>query len=489
MVATGKYFCLSHAVGLKGNTMEYITTDRKTARYAGHLAATDTADAYKLAALDMDAPAVYVDLATAQAVLDRRRAILAELPDWTPAAVRRLARRGEWQAQDIAAAAYTTAVRDIAKTTARNAVSREYTDTQWEIWTAAKCRNWDFADLADMVSSAILGLVSCTTDPDTATDTAAALADYADTIAAAPRHDPAAAVVSAQTKVSRHAPAETIRDTTAAARRMARMADTIAIAATADNATDYTAAAYLAGYRAVNNYLTDNRAIRVSETPPMLRLSDLDTDPAAVDTDTTDTAAQAWLAAAWRDTLAALTPTRRRLLRLLYRGYSIRAAAAAMGVSSVGTITDHIAAIQDTAAAVFTMHRATMPAALADTLAAILDTAPADPAAVIASATAAASLATLRAETLAAMPATARAVILATVDTMPPALGTLYALTAAGLSIRAAAAAMGTSKSTTARRADNAAAHIAAAVVSADIGVDPAHAAALTLADWTLAAR
>lgn len=475
--------------------MEYITTDRKTARYTGHLAATDTADAYKLAALDMDAPAVYVDLATAQATLNRRRAILGELPDWTPAAVRRLARRAEWQAQDTAAAAYTIAARDIAKTTARNAVSREYTGTQWAIWTAAKCRNWDLPDLADMVSSAILGLVACTTDPDTATDTAAALADYADTIAAAPRHDPAAAVVSAQAKVSGHAPAESVRDTPTAARRMARMADTIAAAATADNATGYTAAAYLAGYRAVNNYLTDNRAIRVSEVPPMLRLSDLDTDPAALDMDAPDTAAQTWLAGAWRDTAAALTPTRRRLLRLLYRGYSIRAAAAAMRIAHP-TALEHIAAIQDTAAAVLTMHRDTMPPALADRLADILDTAPADPAAVVASAHAAAALATaaaargaLRAETLATMPATARAVILATVDTMPPMLGTLYALTAAGLSIRAAAAAMDASKSMTARRADNAAAHIAAAVVSADIGVDPAHAAALTLADWALAAR
>lgn len=479
--------------------MEYITTDRKTTRYAGHLVGTDTADAYKLAALDMDAPAVYVDLATAQAVLNRRRAILAEVPDWTPAAVRRLARRAEWQAQDTAAAAYTTAARDIAKTTARNAVSREYTDTQWEIWTAAKCRKWDLPDLADMVSSAVVGLVSCTADPDTATDTAAALADYADTIAAAPRHDPAAAVVSAQAKVSGHAPAESVRDTTAAARRMARMADTIATAAAADNAADYTAAAYLAGYRAVNNYLTDNRAIRVSETPPALRLSDLDTDPAAVDTDTdtTDPAAQAWLAGAWRDTLAALTPTRRRLLRLLYRGYSIRAAAAAMRIAHP-TALEHIAAIRATAAAVFATRRDTDRYAryLPATLAAILDTAPADPAAVVASAHAAAALATaaaardtLRAETLATMSATARAVILATVDTMPPMLGTLYALTAAGLSIRAAAAAMDASKSTTARRADNAAAHIAAAVVSANIGVDPVHAAALTLADWTLAAR
>lgn len=437
--------------------------------------------------------AVYVDLATPQATLARRRAIRAALPDWASAAVRRLARRAEWLAEDTAAAAIMTGARDIAKTTARKAVSREYTEIQWNIWQSACRRDWDNPDLADMVSTAALGLTACTTDPDRAAATADILTTYADRVSAAPIHDPAAAVVAAAARAAGKVPADTIRDTTAAARRMARMAATIAAAARADKADDYTAAAYLAGYRAVNNYLTDNRAIRVSAAPPALRLSDLDTDPAAEDTDPTDPAAQAWLAAAWRDTLAALTPTRRRLLRLLYRGYSVRAAADAMRVAHP-TALEHLTAIQTTAAAIISTRRDTMPPALADRLAAILDTAPADPAAVIAAATAAtaraAALDTRRATAAAAtIPAAARAVILATVDTMPDTLTAVYDLTAAGLSIRATAAALGVSKSATARRADKAAAVIAAAVIAANIGADPDHARALTLADWTRAAR
>lgn len=466
--------------------MEYIITTRPTdqtdtdRKYRYHLDTTDTPTAYRLAALaDTTDPAAMVDLATPQAVLDRRRAILAAMPDHAPAAMRRLAKRAVWQAEDTAAAAYTAAARDIAKTTARNMVSREYTDTQWAIWTAAKRRDWDLPDLADMISTAVVGLVACTTDPAAALTLADTLDTYADTIATAPKHDPAAAVVKAQDKVSDHVPAEMVRDTLAAARRMSRLADTIATAATADNATDYTATAYLAGYRFVNNYLTDARAIRAAATPPCLRLSDLDTDPAAVDADALDPAAQAWLAAAWRAVLAALTPIRRRLVRLLYRGYSIRAAAATMHMHH-STAQGHLAAIQDTAAAVFSAARDTMPPALADTLAAVLDSAPTD--------TATLAAITRTALRGVAMPDTAAAVIAAAVDTMPPALATFYALTAAGMTERAAAAALGIGKGTAHRRAAAAAAHITAAVVAADIGVDPDHAAALTLADWTRAA-
>lgn len=72
---------------------------------------------------------------------------------------------------DETAAAVQRAARVIAKRAAYNCVDRQGTSTQWAMYNAACAGNWNAQDLADIISTAILGLL------EYVTETAAAPAD------------------------------------------------------------------------------------------------------------------------------------------------------------------------------------------------------------------------------------------------------------------------------------------------------------------------
>lgn len=227
-------------------------------------------------------------------------------------------------------AALTAAAVDIARRTAKNAVCREGTPTQWTIYNAAAAREYD-PDLADMQAAAALALSVCANA--TAAD-ADRMTAAADNIADKPRADLADMT------------ARDLRDI----RRAADHADIIH--ARLANAPEWICDAYHAAYIAVNDHLTDCRAIRTADRPAPLSIDEIDPDntilaDTAGDEDADRTAA---IRDALRRAYIALTPTRRDIWTRRAKGYTIRDIAADMHRDRK-TIAEHMHGIRKQAAA------------------------------------------------------------------------------------------------------------------------------------------
>lgn len=223
-----------------------------------------------------------------------------------------------------------TAAADIARRTAKNAVCREGTPKQWTIYNAAAAREYD-PDLADMQAAAALALSVCA-------NATAADADHmtaaADNIADTPRADLADMT------------ARDVREI----RRAADLADIIRARLAAS--PDWICAAYHAAYTAVNDHLTDCRAIRTTEHPAPLSIDEIDPDNTiladAADSEDADRAAA--IGGALKRAYMALTPTRRAIWTRRAKGYTLRDIAADMHRDRK-TIAEHMHGIRKQAAA------------------------------------------------------------------------------------------------------------------------------------------
>ena len=179
------------------------------------------------------------------------------------------------------------AARCIAKRTACNAVLRQGTPTQYKIDNAARRGAWDDCDLSEMVSAAAV-VLSVATAPakarENASREAAVLSHAAALLKAADPHDGAtvAAVVRKAVNTLEKYGIESGAVISDPAKLAAR-ADALRLAIEARKAADRgdlaaaVEAVTRAGYRAVNNYLTDARQIPPPTKPAPILSAPLST--------------------------------------------------------------------------------------------------------------------------------------------------------------------------------------------------------------------
>lgn len=419
------------------------------------------------------------DAADAVAVEHLHRAALADMDGKTAPARRAVTLDFITDAENIMDAA-----RAVARITAKNAVMREGTETQERIFRAARARDYDDPDLADMVQTAAAALVDCLYTDAATLDRRAAVLNAA---AARLRDIPAdyAAARAAVLNAARAAlaadmdAAALVVDNRAALKSRAALAALMADARRAADAADAVAvfAARHAAFRAVNNYLSDARAIHTNDAPAPLSLN-TDIDLAAHLTAPADDITRRAIIArrsALADALALMPPAVANTARALARGYSCRAIARRTGRDEK-TIRRH----RDTARAIIAAalvdmdadaRRAVNVARYIDAAAMDADTAAATLAAAMDNTAARAARrerehvpaalvdAARHADTAAAMRDAARAAL----DLMPPAPVAVYAAIYSGMSTSDAARALNRSKGTVSEHA----ARIAAALVPA----------------------
>lgn len=382
---------------------------------------------------------------------------------------------------NLDADAVQPAARYVAARTARNAVKREGTPTQWAIDRAARAADWTQSDLADMTAAAadILALAAAPAPYVAAVARdARILARAADLLDKTPAHGYSAARLKIVDAAAARLAVYTATADAAQNRRRARfLADAARaaadLAAAADVAARAAAVAMLthAAYTAVNEYLTDARAIRTGEKPAHVSLADFDADAAAPLAADYDAARAAAVRQAVRRARAALFPLQATAFDAAACGYSARQAAAKMGVAIV-TYHEYLTAARRKLAAA--LADADAPAdlraaavALADGLTAdALTAAAAARDAAAARADAAQDAAALAAAALADADAAAvRTVVRAALADLDADARAIYAAVVGGHAVRAAARARGIAEATARRKATAAARRILAAAV------------------------
>ena len=287
-------------------------------------------------------------------------------------AARRIARRAVTLDFITAPEMIMDAARAVARNTAKNAVMREGTETQEQIYRTARARRdcfmpWEDStdtmfsaaqNYSDMIQAAADAIVMALYED------AATLARRAAAMDAAARklHDIPVGYTTAREIVLNTARRALCNDETG---RAAVVDDNAKIRARARDTMDAARAVFAArhiAYRAVNNYLTDARAIRVKESPAPLSLNTISADIAEIIAPADDITARAVVARrdALNNALAIMPPTMADTCRRLARGYSIRAAARAVGRDE-STIRGH----RDAARAIIAAQLAEMDAAAA----------------------------------------------------------------------------------------------------------------------------
>lgn len=471
----------------------------REAAKAAKAAAATAPTVYTLTAppsLHFDRPAV--DIITAHAYADR---IAAYLPMLSDEVARTSILWNVLEDRDL----ITPAARAIARRTAKNAVQRQGTPTQWRIDAAAAMGRWmEDQDLYDMVGSAAEALTVATASEDAAAKEAAAAALLHKT-AATLRHigegdrkaravvvDRAAVASAAYTVDSKVDPRTTsdprkldaraaVVDMTMEGRALYEAGN---VAAALDRITR-------AAFRAINNSLGDMRAIREDATAPALSLdaiADTIADPRSIDADAVteyEARRRETIRAALPVALEAMTPVQVNTLKVLYRkGGSVRGTARAMRRNE-RAIWEHRARIARAVAyAVHEVAPGSIEESGLDLAAAAADmentAARAEVAATVARKRAAASLEAAAQQVAAAEVAAA---VAEAVNALPPVMRETARLLGAGMSKKEAARRIGKHKSTVQEAARIAAARIAAAIAAADPALAPAAQAAAEAAD------
>lgn len=330
--------------------------------YAFDLTADSPTDAHTAAALTVErmtargifppagAVRVYIDLRpalTAAAVTDNaRRALNAAKAAYTAdptaeraatvSAARHELTAAEHERERAERAALNAAPEAVARQVAKRSTEREGTPKQWAIRRAAESRDALDPDFADMISAARVALSAAIYGSEA--EAADLEARAAAMFAAAKDPDP-----YTRQSVSRGDLAEARANVRAAAVIRAQLADPAAPFWILD--------AYRAAFLAVNDHLTACRSIRTSERPAPLSLDDIDpADPAFIvdfnpEAEKEAAARAAALRAAFVRILSDATPTRRRVLMLAGRGYTVAQIAAKMNRHH-STIQEHLNAVR-----------------------------------------------------------------------------------------------------------------------------------------------
>lgn len=330
--------------------------------YAFDLTADSPTDAHTAAALTVErmtargifppagAVRVYIDLRpalTAAAVTDNARRALnaakaaynaAPTPERaaTVSAARHELTAAEHERERAERAALNAAPEAVARQVAKRSTEREGTPKQWAIRRAAESRDALDPDFADMISAARVALSAAIYGSEA--EAADLEARAAAMFAAAKDPDP-----YTRQSVSRGDLAEARANVRAAAVIRAQLADPAAPFWILD--------AYRAAFLAVNDHLTACRAIRTSERPAPLSLDDIDpAEPAFIvefdpEAEKEAAARAAALRAAFVRILSDATPTRRRILMLAGRGYTVAQIAAKMNRHH-STIQEHLNAVR-----------------------------------------------------------------------------------------------------------------------------------------------
>lgn len=257
------------------------------------------------------------------------------------------------------------AARQVAKKTAANMMQREGTKTQQRIDEAARRRDWNEHDLADLVSEAKEALTAAAAlDPatvETYRNRAAALNEAAAALDTVSIYD-RAAILAIINRAEAIAPE--VVDEAATNRRRAAVYNMEAEAAAilqsnpTDPATRRAALeiATRAAYAQLNGYLTDQRAIRTDEKPAPLSLDELDemTDPRQYDPEAiteAEATRRAFLKRAFSQVFAALSPRAAVVFRLMYKGMTAAQISKHLNIDE-STTREHIRNITETTAAI-----------------------------------------------------------------------------------------------------------------------------------------
>lgn len=270
------------------------------------------------------------------------------------------------EAADIIPERQEAAARQVAKKTAANMMQREGTETQRQIDEAARRRDWEQYDLADLVGEAMEALqAAATLDPatvETYRNRAAALSEAAADLSKISEYD-TAAVLAIINRAAAIAP-EVVSDPATNRRRAAVYTMEAEAAATlqSDPTNPATRRAALeiatrAAYAQLNGYLTDQRAIRTDEKPAPLSLDELDemTDPRIYAPEAIDEATathRAFLKRAFSQVFGALSPRAAAVFRLMYKGMTAAQISDHLGIDE-STTREHIKNIAETTAAIF----------------------------------------------------------------------------------------------------------------------------------------
>lgn len=257
------------------------------------------------------------------------------------------------------------AARQVAKKTAANMLQREGTKTQQRIDEAARRRDWNEHDLADLVSEAKEALTAAAAlDPatvETYRNRAAALNEAAAALDTVSIYD-RAAILAIISRAEAIAP-EVVNEAATNRRRAAVYnMEAEAAAILQSNPTDpATRRAALeiatrAAYAQLNGYLTDQRAIRTDEKPAPLSLDDLReiTDPRQYDPEAiteAEATRRAFLKRAFSQVLTALSPRAAVVFRLMYRGMTAAQISRHLHIDE-STTREHIRNITETTAAI-----------------------------------------------------------------------------------------------------------------------------------------
>lgn len=330
--------------------------------YAFDLTADSPTDAHTAAALTVErmtargifppagAVRVYIDLRpalTAAAVTENARRVLnaanaAYTADPTPeraatvSDARKALTAAEHEQERAERAALNAAPEAVARQVAKRSTEREGTPKQWAIRRAAEARDAFDPDFSDMISAARVALSAAVYG----TPAAAAEMEHtaAATIAAAKDPDPVTRSTATPADIAN-------------ARAALRAAAVIRERAADPSAPFWILSAYRAAFLAVNDHLTACRAIRTSERPAPLSLDDIDpADPVFIvdfnpEAEKEAAARAAALRAAFVRILSDATPTRRRVLTLAGRGYTVAQIAAKMKRHH-STIQEHLNAVR-----------------------------------------------------------------------------------------------------------------------------------------------
>lgn len=302
---------------------------------------TRESEAYTRAADEYKTAKIAYSYAQEQADADPENETLRTEREKTAAALRP-ARAAVYRAEKIrenAEARIWDAAETVARRTAKNATAREGTPKQWKIRAAAEAGDRTDPDFADMIAAAAHAL---------------AYAATAQPVTAEELEEKAAATLAAASSPIPYIRLGVSPVAVRAARRDQLIAAAIRERVAAPALPFWIASAYRAAFVAVNDWLTDCRAIRTTESPAPLSLDELDPDGEIIaDRTENDPEAEARAAvvrSAFREALPLLTPTRRAVLKLAARGYSIKGIAKKAG-RSYGVIFNHMNAIRATVAA------------------------------------------------------------------------------------------------------------------------------------------
>lgn len=345
-------------------------------------------------------------------------------------------------------AALNAAPEAVARQVAKRSTEREGTPKQWSIRRAAEARDAFDPDFSDMISAARVAMSA---------------AIYGTTAAADEMEQTAAAVLTAAKD-----PDPVTRSTVTPADVANARADIRAAAVIRERAADPAApfwiiGAYRAAFLSVNDHLTACRAIRTSERPAPLSIDDIDpADPAFIvefDPEAERDAAEraAALRAAFVRVLSDATPTRRRVLTLAGRGYTV-AQIAAKTNRHPSTIAEHLNAVRVPVAVELTDTAPDIAAALRAAAVIEQTAAAVDPQIIITRRATAAAVAAVAEQTAAAL------ALSAAVDALTPVRREIWTHYRRGESVRGIARAIRRDESTIREHLRHIRADLAAAV-------------------------